>query len=341
MTDALKPTLAKVADGLALSQEEAKSAFDLIMTGQATQAQIGALLMALRVRGETVEEITAAATTMREQMNTVSAPADAIDIVGTGGDAKGSLNISTATAIVVAGCGVPVAKHGNKALSSKSGAADVLSCLGVNMQAEIPTVETAISEAGIGFMMAPLYHSAMRFVGGPRVEMGTRTVFNLLGPISNPAGVKRQMTGVFAKEWVRPLAEVLGRLGSEKVWVVHGSDGMDELTLTAKSYVAAYENGSVTEFEIDPTEYGFDLCQEDDLKGGDGEFNAQAIHRLLDGEEGAYRNVVLLNAAASLMVADKVSTMEDGIKMAADAIDSKKAKEVLAKLVEITNGETV
>ncbi|WP_135077935.1 anthranilate phosphoribosyltransferase [Terasakiella sp. SH-1] len=337
MSDAMKPTIAKVADGQSLSQEEAKAAFDLIMTGEATQAQIGAFLMALRVRGETVEEITAAATTMREQMNKVSAPADAIDIVGTGGDAKGSLNISTATALVVAGCGIPVAKHGNKALSSKSGAADVLSCLGVNMQAGIPTVETAIAEAGIGFMMAPLYHSAMRFVGGPRVEMGTRTVFNLLGPISNPAGVKRQMTGVFAKQWVRPLAEVLGRLGSEKVWVVHGSDGMDELTTTGPSYVAEYANGAVREFEIDPQDLGLPLAQEEDLKGGDGDYNAAAIHRLLDGEAGAYRDVVLLNAAASLMVADKVSDMKAGMDMAAQSIDSGKAKEVLAKLVEITN----
>ncbi|SCA55046.1 Anthranilate phosphoribosyltransferase [Candidatus Terasakiella magnetica] len=337
MSDAMKPTIAKVADGQALSQDEAKAAFDLIMTGEATQAQIGAFLMALRVRGETVDEITAAATTMREQMNKVSAPADAIDIVGTGGDAKGTLNISTATALVVAGCGLFVAKHGNKALSSKSGAADVLSCLGVNMQAEIPVVEKAIAQAGIGFMMAPLYHSAMRFVGGPRVEMGTRTVFNLLGPISNPAGVKRQMTGVFAKEWVRPLAEVLGRLGSEKVWVVHGSDGMDELTTTGSSFVAEYANGTVREFEINPADYGITLAQEDDLKGGDGEYNAAAIHRLLDGEKGAYRDVVLLNAAASLMVADKVESIEAGMELAAQSIDSGKAKDVLQKLVTITN----
>ncbi len=334
----MKPTIAKVANGNALSQDEAKAAFDVIMSGEATQAQIGAFLMALRVRGETVDEITAAATTMREKMNKVAAPDDAIDIVGTGGDAKGTLNISTATALVVAGCGVPIAKHGNKALSSKSGAADVLTSLGVNMEAGIPVVEKAIAEAGIGFMMAPLYHSAMRFVGGPRVEMGTRTIFNLLGPISNPAGVSRQMTGVFAKQWVRPLAEVLGRLGSEKVWVVHGSDGMDELTTTGVSYVAEYADGQINEFEVDPQELGLSLASEEDLKGGDGAYNAQAIHNLLDGEAGAYRDVVLLNAAASLLVADKVENLKDGMAMAADAIDSGKAKAALQKLVDITNG---
>lgn len=339
MSDALKPTLAKLADGEKLSQEEAKAAFDCIMTGEATAAQIGAFLMGLRLRGETVDEITAAATTMREQMNTVKAPADAMDIVGTGGDAKGTLNISTATAIVVAGCGVPVAKHGNKALSSKSGAADVLTSLGVNMEAGIPVVEKAISEAGIGFMMAPLYHSAMRFVGAPRVEMGTRTVFNLLGPISNPAGVKRQLTGVFAKQWVRPLAEVLGRLGSEKVWVVHGSDGTDELTTTGVSYVAEFKDGQVREFEIDPQDLGLTLVNEDALKGGDGAYNAQAIHRLLDGEAGAYRDVVLLNAAASLVVADKASDLKSGMEMAAQSIDSGAAKAALAQLVALTNEE--
>ncbi|MDV7338887.1 anthranilate phosphoribosyltransferase [Terasakiella sp. A23] len=338
MSDEMKPIIATVADGKSLSVDDAKLAFDTIMSGNASDAQIGAFLMALRVRGETVDEITGAATIMREKMSPVKAPADAIDIVGTGGDAKGTLNISTATAIVVAGCGVSIAKHGNKALSSKSGAADVLTSLGVNMSAGIPVVEDAIENAGIGFMMAPLYHSAMRFVGPARTEMGTRTIFNLLGPISNPAGVKRQMTGVFAKEWVRPLAEVLGRLGSEKVWVVHGSDGMDELTTTGPSFVAEYVDGAVREFEISPTDLGLSLAQEDDLKGGDGAYNAKAIERLLDGETGPYRDVVLLNAAASLMVADKVSSLQEGMEMAAGAIDSGKAKAALAKLIEITNG---
>lgn len=337
MSDAMKPIIAKVADGNTLSQAEAKEAFDIIMSGDATPSQIGAFLMALRVRGETVDEITAAAQAMRDKMNTVKAPANAMDIVGTGGDAKGTLNISTATAIVVAGCGVPIAKHGNKALSSKSGASDVLSSLGVNMDAQIPVVEQAISEAGIGFMMAPLYHSAMRFVGPSRVEIGTRTIFNLLGPISNPAGVKRQMTGVFAKEWVRPLAEVLGRLGSERVWVVHGSDGMDELTTTGTSYVAEYVDGEVHEFELHPSEFGLPLAKEEDLQGGDSDYNAKAIHQLLDGETGPYRDVVLYNAAASLVVAGLVSTLKEGIPMAQKSIDQGDAKACLEKLIAITN----
>ena len=339
MSDAMKPLIAKVADGLSLTQEEAKAAFDIIMTGEASAAQIGGFLMALRVRGETVDEITGAVTTMREQMRPIKAPADAIDIVGTGGDAKGTLNISTATAFVVAGCGVAVAKHGNKALSSKSGAADVLSSLGLNMEAPVPIVEKAIDEVGIGFLMAPLYHTAMRFVGPHRVELGTRTIFNLVGPLSNPAGVKRQMTGVFDKRWVRPMAEVLGRLGSEKVWIVHGSDGMDEITTTGPSYVAEFANGQVREFEINPSDFGLSLVSEEDLKGGDAAHNAAAIHRLFDGETGPYRDVVLLNAAASLMVADKVSSLTDGMAMAADSIDQGKAKAALANLVKATNGE--
>jgi anthranilate phosphoribosyltransferase len=337
MSEAMKQIIVKVSGGQSLSQADAKVAFDCIMTGTATDVQIGAFLMGLRIRGESVDEISAGAETMREKMTPVKAPIGAIDIVGTGGDSRNTYNISTATALVVAGCGVPVAKHGSKAVSSKSGAMDVLSSLGVNMQAGIPVVEKAIAEAGIGFMAAPLYHCAMKHVAGPRAELGIRTIFNLLGPISNPAGVKRQMTGVFAKEWVRPLAEVLGRLGSEKVWVVHGADGMDELTTTGVSYVAEYQNGVVREFEINPTDLGLSLVQLKDLMGGDGTYNAAAITRLLAGEVGPYRDVVLLNSAASLMVADKVTSLEDGITMAKEAIDSGKAKACLEKLVAITN----
>lgn len=336
MSNAFKAILNQVAAGETLSEETAKTAFDLIMSGQATDAQIAGFLMALRVRGETLDEIVAATRTMREKMNPVQAPTDAIDIVGTGGDGKGSLNISTATALVVAGCGVTVAKHGNKALSSKSGAADVLSSLGVNMQAPIPVVEQAIAQAKIGFMMAPLYHSAMKYVGHARTEMGVRTIFNVLGPLSNPAGVKRQMTGVFAPEWTRPLAEVLGRLGSEKVWVVHGSDGMDELTLTGTTQVAQWDQGALTEFVLDPRDYGFTLCAEADLQGGDSDYNAAAIHRLLDGEHSAYRDVVLWNAAASLNVAGVCLDLNDGIAKAAQAIDSGAAKETLATLIRIS-----
>ncbi|NVK18107.1 MAG: anthranilate phosphoribosyltransferase [Methylocystaceae bacterium] len=338
MSEAMKQIIGKVGEGQGLSQGDAMVAFDCIMSGNATPVQIGAFMMGLRLRGETVEEITAGAQTMRDKMKRVKAPAGAIDIVGTGGDSRNTLNISTATALVVAGCGVSVAKHGSKAVSSKSGASDVLSCLGVNLMAEVEQVEQAIDQAGIGFLMAPLYHSAMKHVAGPRADLGIRTIFNLLGPISNPAGVKRQMTGVFDKHWVRPLAEVLGRLGSEKVWVVHGADGMDELTTTGISYVAEYENGSVREFEIDPTTLGLKTVELSDLVGGDGAYNAAAIKRLLDGEAGAYRDVVLLNSAAALLVADKVTCMADGIVMAAQSIDDDKAKAALAKLVEITNG---
>ncbi|WP_417797806.1 anthranilate phosphoribosyltransferase [Terasakiella pusilla] len=338
MSEAMKQIIGKVGEGKGLEQGDAKVAFDCIMSGNATPVQIGAFMMGLRLRGETVDEITAGAQTMREKMKKVQAPAGAIDIVGTGGDSRNTLNISTATALVVAGCGVSVAKHGSKAVSSKSGASDVLSCLGVNLMAEVAEVEQSIKEAGIGFLMAPLYHSAMKHVAGPRADMGIRTIFNLLGPISNPAGVKRQMTGVFDKHWVRPLAEVLGRLGSDKVWVVHGSDGMDELTTTGVSYVAEYQNGAVREFEVNPVDLGLKTVELADLIGGDGAYNAAAIKRLLDGEVGPYRDVVLLNAAASLIVADKVETLEDGIQMAAQAIDNGKAKAALAKLVEITNG---
>ncbi len=339
MSDAIKLIISKLADGNPLTQPEAKVAFDTIMEGEATAVQIGAFVMGMRVRGETVDEITAGAQAMRDKMKRVKAPVDAIDIVGTGGDARGTYNISTAAALVVAGCGVPVAKHGSKAVSSKSGASDVLTSLGVNMMADIPTVEKAVEEAGICFMVAPMYHAAMRHVVEPRAQLGIRTVFNLLGPMSNPAGVKRQMTGVFAREWVRPLAEVLGRLGSEKVWVVYGSNGIDELTTTGVSYVAEYSLNGVREFEVHPEEAGLVIASEEDLRGGDATYNAAALRRVLGGEKGAYRDIVLLNAAASLMVADRVSNLKDGVEMAAEAIDSGKAKEKLDMLVHITNGE--
>ena len=255
MTDtlnAMKATIGKVATGDRLSEDEAAAAFDIIMSGDATPAQIGAFLMALRVRGETVEEISGAVRTMRAKALRIEAPANAIDIVGTGGDASGTFNISTGAAIVVAACGVTVAKHGNRALSSKSGAADVLTALGVNIDVDMDYVKQAIWEVGIGFLMATRHHSAMRHVAGPRVEMGTRTVFNLLGPLSNPAGVKRQFSGAFSREWIEPMAQVLGRLGSDRAWVVHGADGLDELTTTGPSYVAELKDGTVNTFEVTP-----------------------------------------------------------------------------------------
>ena len=280
MSDDMKPVLNKVADGHALSADEAEAAFGIIMSGEATPAQIAGFLMALRVRGETVDEITGAVRTMRAKMDTIKAPEGAMDVVGTGGDASGTYNVSTGAAFVVAGAGVPVAKHGNRALSSKSGAADVLSSLGVNLDAEFPVIEKAMAEAGIGFLMAPRHHSAMRFVGPVRVEMGVRTIFNILGPLSNPAGVKRQFTGVYAKQWLRPMTETLANMGCEAAWVVNGSDGLDEMTTTGPTYVCALENGKITEFEVTPDDAGLPVATPEELKGGDPEVNAEAIREL-------------------------------------------------------------
>ncbi len=338
MNDDLKPLIGKVADGNSLTQDEATHAFDIIMSGEATPAQIGGFLMALRVRGETVAEITGAATTMRAKALKVAAPAGAIDIVGTGGDGSGSYNISTAAAIVTAACGVPVAKHGNRNLSSKSGSSDVLAALGVNLDADLAHVERAIAEAGIGFMMAPLYHGAMKHVGGPRVELGTRTIFNLLGPLTNPAGVKRQFSGAFSRDWIVPMATVLGNLGCERAWVVHGSDGLDELTTTGPSYVADLNDGKVTTFEVSPEDAGIALAQPSDLKGGDPAHNAKALKAVLTGEPGPFRDVVVYNTAAALLIAGKAADLKDGVEQAQVAIDDGSAYETLDKLIAITNG---
>jgi len=285
-----------------------------------------------------VDEITAAASVMREKVLRVDAPMDAIDTCGTGGDASGTFNISTAAGFVVAACGVPVAKHGNRALSSKTGSAEVLMALGVNIETSPDLVSECVRKAGLGFMMAPRHHGAMKHVGPTRVELGTRTIFNLLGPLSNPAGTKRQLIGVFAKQWVEPLAQVLGNLGAERAWVVHGSDGLDELTTTGPSYVAALENGQVRSFDIHPADAGLDLAQPVDLLGGDSEANANAIRDLLAGHKGAYRDIVLLNAAAALIVAGKAADLKAGAALGADAIDSGKAALVLERLIAISNG---
>jgi len=340
MSDALKPFLAKTADGTALTAREAEDAFAVIMSGEATSAQIAGLLMALRVRGETVDEITGAVRAMRARMLPVSAPAGAIDVVGTGGDGSGTFNVSTGAALVVAGCGVPVAKHGNRALSSKSGAADVLTTLGVNLDAELPLVERAIAEAGIGFLMAPRHHTAMKYVMPARVEMGIRTIFNILGPLSNPAGVTRQFTGVFARQWVEPLAQVLKNLGSEACWVVHGEDGLDELTTTGPSFVAQLKDGVVTTFTVTPADAGLPTARPEDLKGGSPEVNAKAIRDLVAGKKGPYRDIVLFNAAASLVVAGKVDDLTSGVAKAAQAIDGGAVAQALDRLVAITNGGT-
>lgn len=329
--------VSKVATGAPLSQEEATHAFDKMMSGEATPSQMGGLLMALRVRGETVDEIAGAVSTMRSKMLRVRAPADAIDVVGTGGDAAGSYNISTCAAFIVAGAGVPVAKHGNRALSSKSGAADVLSALGVNIEQTPDGIARCIREAGIGFMFAPSHHPAMKHVGPTRVELGTRTIFNLLGPLSNPAGVKRQMVGVFARNWIEPLANVLKALGSERAWVVHGSDGLDEITTTGPTHVAELADGKVRTFEISPADAGLKPSKPGELKGGEAIYNAEALRAVLDGQMGPFRDVALFNAAAALLVAGKADDLKGAAVLASKSIESGAARERLEKLVKVSN----
>jgi anthranilate phosphoribosyltransferase len=331
-----KALLARVAQGRALSESEAEAAFDVIMSGNATPSQIGAFLMALRVRGETVDEITAAARIMRAKALAVDAPPGTIDTCGTGGDASGSFNISTASALVVAGCGVPVAKHGNRALSSKSGSADVLTALGVNIDADLAVVRQCLWEIGIGFLMAPRHHSATRHVAPTRVELGTRTIFNLLGPLSSPALARRQLVGVFAPEWVRPMAEVLGRLGTERAWVVHGT-GLDELTTTGPTTVAALDDGKVETFEVAPEDFGLPRARLEDIRGGAPKDNALTMRDLLGGAGGPVRDVVLLNSGAALLIAGQVASIEAGIELAAKTLDSGAAKGVLEELITRTN----
>jgi anthranilate phosphoribosyltransferase len=335
--DDFKSIIGKVATGAALTREEAATAFDSMMSGEATPSQMGGLLMALRVRGETVEEITGAVSAMRGKMLRVTAPVEAVDIVGTGGDGSGSVNVSTCAAFIVAGSGVPVAKHGNRALSSRSGAADVLASLGVKIDLKPEDVGRCVREAGIGFMFAPAHHPAMKNVGPTRVELATRTIFNLLGPLSNPAGVKRQMVGVFSRQWVQPLAQVLRNLGSESVWVVHGSDGLDEITLTAPTFVAALENGEIRTFEVTPEEAGLERCTSDGLKGGDADANAVALQSVLDGMPSPYRDVALLNAAAALVVAGRAKTLKEGVEIGRKSLDSGAAATRLTHLVAVSN----
>ncbi len=336
MSEALKPLIA-AACTRPLSRAEAEAAFDLLFEGEATPSQIGGLLMALRTRGETVDEYAAAAAVMRAKCKPVRAPAGAMDIVGTGGDGKGTLNISTATAFVVAGAGQVVAKHGNRNLSSKSGAADALGQMGVNVMVGPEVVERALEEAGIGFMMAPMHHPAIAHVMPTRAELGTRTIFNILGPLTNPAGVRRQLTGAFAREMIRPMAETLAALGSEKAWLVHGSDGTDELSIAGISWVAALEGGAVREFELHPEEAGLPVHPFEAIVGGSPEENGAAFRALLDGAESAYRDAVLLNAAAALVVADRAADLREGVEMARESIDSGAAKRAVETLARITS----
>jgi anthranilate phosphoribosyltransferase len=336
MADEFKALIAKVATGASLTREESASAFDRMMSGEATPSQMGGLLMGLRVRGETVDEITGAVTTMRAKMLSVKAPADAVDVVGTGGDASGSYNISTCAAFILAGCGVPVAKHGNRALSSKSGAADVLQALGVKIDLNSEQVGACIRDAGIGFMFAPAHHPAMKNVGPTRVELGTRTIFNLLGPLSNPAGVKRQMIGTFSRHWIEPMAQVLANLGSESIWVVHGSDGLDEITTSGPTSVAELKDGKIRTFDITPEDAGLPRAKPEALRGGDADHNARALLDVLRGKRGPFRDVAVLNAAAALIVAGKAKDLKDGAAIATKAIDSGEAEGRLDRLIAVS-----
>ena len=335
--ESFKPIIAKVAAGAKLTREEALAAFDSMLSGDVTPSQMGAFLMGLRVRGESVDEIAGAVTAMRSRMLKVTAPDGAIDIVGTGGDNSGSYNVSTLAAFIVAGCGVPVAKHGNRAASSKAGTADTLAVLGIKLGVPPAVVERCIAKAGIGFMMAPTHHAAMRHVGPTRVELGTRTIFNLLGPLSNPAGVKRQMIGVFSAAWQEPMAEVLRTLGSERVWIAHGEDGLDEITTTAPSQIVELNGGKISSFTIAPEDVGLARAAPEALKGGDAAHNAVALRAVLDGSRDAYRDIAVMNAAAALVVAGAVGNLRAGVERAQIALDSGAARGALEKLVAASN----
>jgi anthranilate phosphoribosyltransferase len=337
MSDLIKPLIGAAADR-PLSRQEAEQAFTLLFEGEATPSQIGGLLMALRTRGETVDEYAAAASVMRAKCNPVKAPAGAMDIVGTGGDGKHTLNISTATAFVTAGAGVVVAKHGNRNLSSRSGTADVQTQMGINVMVTPDVVERALQACGIAFMMAPMHHPATAHVMPTRQELGTRTIFNILGPLTNPAGVKRQLTGAFSRDLIRPMAETLGQLGSERAWLVHGSDGTDELTITGISWVSALEeDGTIRDVELHPEDAGLPVHPFEAIIGGSPQDNAQAFRALLNGDHSAYRDAVLLNSAAALVVANAASSLKQGVEMARESIDSGAAKTKLDALVQITS----
>ena len=332
----LKPFIAKLAKNINLTLNESQNAFDIMMSDQSTLTQIGGVLMALRVKGETVDEISGATLALRSKMITIAAPEDAVDIVGTGGDDHGTFNISTTVAFVVAGCGIPVAKHGNRGISSKCGAADVLLALGINIDIGPEKISECIQEANIGFLFAPHHHPAMRFVGPSRQELGIRTIFNILGPLCNPAGVKRQLIGVYSKHLVEPIANVLRELGSKHLWVVHGNDGMDEITTTGSTFVAELCNGIIKTFEISPSDFDLPLSNHTDLKGSSAVNNAEALKNILKGEENAYRNIVLMNAAAALVVSGKTNTIKQGINLAIESIATGAAMDSLNKLIKIS-----
>jgi anthranilate phosphoribosyltransferase len=333
----LKLLMQKVATGASLTEEEIADAFETMMSGVASPVQMAAFLMALRVRGETIPEITGASRLMRARMLPVEAPPDAVDIVGTGGDGHNTFNVSTCAAIVAAGAGVPIAKHGNRAVSSLSGASDVLAALGVKIDLQPVAITRSIAKSGVGFMWAPIHHPAMKAWAPARAELGVRTILNLLGPLANPAGVKRQVVGVFNAAWTEPIAEALSNLGSEHAWVVHGSDGLDEITTTGPTRVTELKDGKVRTFEVRPSDAGLPPATLEDLKGGDATVNAAAIRELLGGEQGAFRDIVVLNAGAALLVGGKAATLREGAERAARAIDDGSAGRVLDQLVAATN----
>jgi anthranilate phosphoribosyltransferase len=334
----LRQLIQKVSGGATLSEEESRRALEQMTDGAATPAQMGAFLMALRVRGETVEEITGAVQMMRARMHPVAVPDGAVDIVGTGGDGHGTYNISTCAALIAAGAGLRIAKHGNRRASSRSGASDVLATLGVKLEVPFATIARCVEEAGVGFMWAPMHHPALKHWAPVRTELGFRTIFNLLGPIANPAGVRRQVVGVFSWQWVEPIAEVLRNLGAEHVWVVHGHDGLDELTTTGATDVAEVKNGKVTVFEVTPADAGLAPAKLSDLKGGDETYNAAAIREVLAGKKTPLRDVALLSTAAALIVGGKATNLIDGVALGAHSIESGAAQRALDRLVAISNG---
>jgi anthranilate phosphoribosyltransferase len=342
MTDApafdAKVLLGAIAGGRYLTEDEMFDGLDRMTAGEATSAQMGAFLMGLRVRGETIAELTGAARLLRSRMLPVAAPAEAVDIVGTGGDGLKTYNVSTCAAFVAAGAGLIIAKHGNRSVSSLSGASDVLTALGVKIDLTADEIGAVIEKAGVAFLWAPMHHPAMKVWAPVRAELGLRTLFNLMGPICNPANVTRQVVGVFAPEWVEPIAHVLHKLGSRHAWVVHGRDGLDELSTTGPTLVAELKDGNVTTFEVTPEDAGLPRATMADLKGGDAAVNAAALRQVLDGEQGAYRDIVLLNTAAALVVGGRVQTLADGVGVAAASIDSGAARAALERLVAATNG---
>lgn len=335
----LAACLKSLSQGERPATEQIEGAFDQLMQGDATDAAIGGFLMGLAALGETPQDIAAGARVMRGRMTRIKAPEGAIDTCGTGGDGKGAYNISTASAIVAAGAGAKVAKHGNRAASSKSGSSDVLGALGISLDADPARVEKSINQAGAGFLFAPAHHSAVRHVASARKGLGVRTLFNLLGPLANPAGVKRQLLGVYSRRWLVPMAEALRDLGCERAWVMCGSDGMDEITTTGDTYLAELKDGVITEFTLNPADYGIAIATEDDLKGGDPEHNAQAIRALLGGAPGAFRDIVLMNAGAALVIADIATDLTDGIDKARASIDSGAALKTLDTMIAISKGE--